>query len=169
MTRKNYLPAFSIVIVLTLGIVGMRAHNAEVTRQQSADIYEAVLRYLVEGIKTNAKYHGRTVTRAESLAFVLIDGKDPSAGFLRRFETGIPEILPASRGVSDNNPDIWKQRTIDKQTKRRGTLLVMGHIEWQSASSASVEVQFPGHSSFYFLQKQNEKWQVIKSEGGTII
>ena len=164
MTRKNHLSALSLIVVLMLGIVWLRAHNDEVARQQSADIYEAVLRYMAEGIKTNAKYHGRTVTRAQTLAFVLIDGKDPSASLLRRFETGIPEILPASRGVSDNNPDGWMRRTIDPKSKRPGTAIAFRQIKWTTPGSASVEVDVPGSGTRYFLQKQSEKRRVIKRE-----
>ena len=118
------------------------------------DVNEAVLRYLA-----------RDKTREKSLAFVSINGVDPSPRFIQRFASGVPEILPASRGVSDNNPDGWMRRTLDSQTQRPGTLIQLHRVTWAGINLASVEVDLPGSGSKYFLQKQNAIWRVVNREG----
>ena len=147
--------------LLLLSIVPLFAITGWTVRRnaQADDINEAVLRYMARGMK-----------REKSLAFVSINGGDPSAAFLRRFQTGVPEILPHSQRVDhfDSHGDGWLLYMSDK-SGRKGTALNFRPPQWKNSHTVHVQVDAHSGNAFssgtkYTLEYQDGQWKVIGQE-----
>jgi hypothetical protein len=134
-------------------------------------VHEATLRYIFLQAEANANRRGKRNKRPQKTAptdytvFVSVDGHDPSLTFLQRFAVGtptigVPTVLPASRGVSNNVGDAWKTTFTEPQTGRKGPLFQLHRVRWNTFNGASVQIDMPGSGTTYNLRRQGEKWTV---------
>lgn len=92
-------------------------------------------------IKTHWDAHREDVFAAvleaghlQGTVFVLIDGREPRASFLRRF-AGIQSMRVKGGG---HLKEYYPSRGMDLRTKERGVVIRFGEIDWVSSSECKV-------------------------------
>ena len=124
-----------------------------VSSQVQDDVRETVIRYYIP------KY------RADVL-FVSVIGQPTSTGLLQRFKKSKKIVRSLSQGLRQPSQggDPWRVYYIDKATKRKGGLLNIGPLMWQSASKVQVVVDNPGSGDRLTLVRKGTSWAVIKKD-----
>lgn len=115
------------------------------------DLREVVVRYQVAKWDLNAKVY-----------FVQINGKDPTAAFLQRFQDVDRPVKKKSESRQEKNVVGW---VVDKKTKRKGVDFDTESIHWISERKVDIEGGYfcgglCSASGKYHLEIEDGHWVV---------
>jgi hypothetical protein len=154
MRRRKYIVKYIVaaVIDVSAAVAGFFAYATRTASlpDEEWDICEAVLRHQI--------FHSAAGGRGTATAYVEIQGRNPTAAFLDRFQEHQPPVKPG-----------WRFFRGNRFFRGSGVLYQIGGIKRTGEDSAEVyggyyEGSLSASGNTYYLVRKDGKWVVERDE-----
>ena len=171
--RRHFITAACIVLASFAGQAKSQGPVGGTKSDAEDDIREVVIRHQMEEWARNDEYQGAGQGRQESaeakqlrhrVFFISISDKDPSDGFMKRFQNFPRKVKKRSGALLPTPAGGWVE---DRETHLPAVLFSADEIHWTSASDVEVRgglhcASSCGHWDSFIVHLDGGKWKVIR-------